>query len=67
MQRLSLHIQLQHFLPFSLLLQYKATDRSYVKGDFMFRSPNVIEMVTKTHAVVQENLSRKLKVVIKNE
>ena len=47
--------------------QYKATDRSYVKGDFMFRNPNVIEMVTKTHAVVQENLSRKLKVVVSNE
>jgi len=33
----------------------------------MFRNPNVIEMVTKTHAVIQENLSRKLKVVLSNE
>ena len=50
-----------------LLSQFKGTDRSYAKGDFILRSPNVVEMVTKTHAVMQENLSRKLKVVFNNE
>ena len=47
--------------------QYKSADKAYVKGDFILRSPNVVEMVTKTHAVVQENLARKLKVAFSNE
>lgn len=47
--------------------QYKATDRSYVKGDFMFKCNRCIEMVTKTHAIIQETLSKKLKIVIQNE
>ena len=33
----------------------------------MFKCSNCIEMVTKTHAVIQETLGRKLKVVIENE
>ena len=48
-------------------LQYKATDRSYTKGDFIFRNANIVEMVTKTHAVIQEGFSKKLKVVFSNE
>lgn len=46
---------------------YKATNRSYAKGDFVFKNPNVIEMVTKIHAVIHETFNRKLKVVINNE
>ena len=48
-------------------LQYKATDRSYTKGDFIFRTANVVEMVTKTHSIIQEGQKRKLKVTFSNE
>ena len=48
-------------------LQYKATNRSYVKGDFILQTPHVVELVTKTYAAVQETLNRKLRVELQNE
>lgn len=33
---------------------------SYSKGDFIFHCPNVIELVTKLHLVMQEAHSRRL-------
>jgi hypothetical protein len=48
-------------------LQSGAGDKSYSKGDFILRSPNVVEMVTKTHAVIQEIFKRRLKIVFSNE
>ena len=42
-------------------------DPSYAKGDFMFQNPNVIEMVTKIHAVIRESFRKKLEVKIDNE
>jgi myosin-1 len=54
------HMFVLHINPF------KATDRSYSKGDFVLRSPHVIELVTKLSSVMQETLKKKLKVVISN-
>ena len=66
---LSLPPSLPLSLPFPPLLstiQFKATDRSYSKGDFVLKSPHVIELVTKLSSVMQETLKKKLKVVISN-
>lgn len=54
------HIFIMHINPF------KATDRSYSKGDFIIKSRHVIELVTKLSSVIQETLKKKLKVAVSN-
>ena len=46
--------------------QFKATDRSYTKGDFVLKTTHVIELVTKLSSVVKETLKKELKVTISN-
>ena len=46
--------------------QFKATDRSYTKGDFVLKTTHVVELVTKLSSVVMETLKKELKVVISN-
>eukprot|EP00731_Ephydatia_muelleri_P013412 Em0007g722a len=45
----------------------RLADPSYAKGDFLFQNPNVIEMVTKLHAVIKENLKKTLPINIAKE
>jgi myosin-1 len=54
------HLLVLHINPF------KATDRSYTKGDFVLKTTHVIELVTKLSSVVKETLKNELKVAISN-
>ena len=45
----------------------RIADPSYAKGDFMFQNPNVIEMVTKLHAVIKESVKKTLPINIAKE
>ena len=48
------------------LTQFKATDRSYTKGDFVLKTKHVIELITKLTAIVKETFKKELKVAISN-
>lgn len=49
------------------IYQSRIADPSYAKGDFMFQNPNVIEMVTKLHAVIKESVKKTLPINIAKE
>jgi myosin-1 len=47
--------------------QDKIRDGTHNKGDFVFCTPNIIELVTKLHTVVQEVYRAMLRINIKDE
>ena len=51
----------------SVFHQSRHLDPSYAKGDFVFQNPNIIEMTTKLHAVIKENLKTTLPINIAKE
>nr|WEL12768.1 myosin class I D [Halisarca dujardinii] len=47
--------------------QERIRDGTHNKGDFIFSTPNIVELVTKLHTVLQEVFRRLLVINIKNE